>query len=196
MLYRMIRALIRFAYFFIFRVKVEGRENIPQKGGIIFCGNHRSNHDAPLVFFSQKRTLSFMAKDSLFSFKPFGWFLKKFGVFPIKRGAGDIGAVKKAIEIVESGNALVMFPEGTRNRTEEPVLEFKNGAALIAKKGNALIVPFAISGKYRWFSKKTITFGTPIDLTEYGEKPDLKQVTEDLQNAVVKMLTQGGKAAD
>ena len=89
-----------------------------------------------------------------------------------------------------------MFPEGTRNRTEEPVLEFKNGAALIAKKGNALIIPFAISGKYRWLSKKTVTFGTPINLTEYGEKPDLKQVTEDLQNAVVKMLTQGGKAAN
>jgi len=195
MLYRIARALVRFAYFFIFRVKVCGRENIPQEGGIIFCGNHRSNHDAPLVFFSQKRKLSFMAKDSLFSFKPFGWFLKKFGVFPIKRGAGDIGAVKKAIEIVETGNALVMFPEGTRNRTEEPVLEFKNGAALIAKKGNALLVPFAISGKYRWFSKKTVTFGTPINLKEYGEKPDLKQVTEDLQNAVVKMLTQGGKAA-
>ena len=137
-----------------------------------------------------------MAKDSLFSFKPFGWFLKKFGVFPIKRGAGDIGAVKKAIEIVENKNALVMFPEGTRNRTKEPVLEFKNGAALIAKKGNALIIPFAISGKYRWLSKKTVTFGTPINLTEYGEKPDLKQVTEDLQNAVKKMLTQGGKAAN
>ncbi len=196
MLYRIVRALIRFAYFFIFRVTVKGRENIPQEGGIIFCGNHRSNHDAPLIFFSQKRNLSFMAKDSLFSFKPFGWFLKKFGVFPVKRGAGDIGAVKKAIEIVETGNALVMFPEGTRNRTEEPVLEFKNGAALIAKKGNALIVPFAISGKYRWLSKKTVTFGTPINLTQYGEKPDLKQVTEDLQNAVVKMLTQGGKVAN
>ncbi len=196
MLYQIIRVLIRFAYLFIFRVKVEGSENIPKEGGIIFCGNHRSNHDAPLIFFSQKRKLSFMAKDSLFSFKPFGWFLKKFGVFPIKRGAGDIGAVKKAIEIVENKNALVMFPEGTRNRTEEPVLEFKNGAALIAKKGNALIIPFAISGKYRWLSKKTVTFGTPINLTEYGEKPDLKQVTEDLQNAVVKMLTQGGKAAN
>ncbi len=191
MLYQIERALIRFAYRFIFRVKAIGTENIPENGGMIFCGNHRSNHDAPLVFISQNRQLSFMAKDSLFSFKPFGWLLKKLGAFPVKRGAGDIGAVKKAIEIVEANNALVMFPEGTRNRTEEPVLEFKNGAALIAKKGNALLVPFAISGNYRWFSKMTVQFGKPVDLKEYGEKPDLKQAMADLQDIVTKMLTQG-----
>lgn len=191
MLYQIEHALIRLAYFFIFRLKVTGLENIPKEGGIIFCGNHRSNHDAPLVFIAQKRQLCFMAKDSLFSFKPFGWLLKKLGAFPIKRGAGDIGAVKKAIEIVEADNALVMFPEGTRNRTPEPVLEFKNGAALIAKKGNALMVPVAISGSYRWLSTMTVRFGSPIDLKDYGAKPDMKQATLDLQTAVTKMLTQG-----
>ncbi len=191
MLYQIGRALVRFAYFFIFRVKTTGTENIPQKGGIIFCGNHRSNHDAPLVFIAQKRKLTFMAKDSLFSFKPFGWLLKKLGAFPIKRGAGDIGAVKKAIEIVEGNGALVMFPEGTRNRTDKPVLEFKSGAALIAKKGNALMIPVAISGSYGWFAKKTVSFGAPINLSDYGEKPDMKQAVCDLQIAVEKMLTQG-----
>ncbi|MBE7019415.1 MAG: 1-acyl-sn-glycerol-3-phosphate acyltransferase [Ruminococcaceae bacterium] len=194
MLYQLGRALVRFAYFFIFRVKVTGRENIPAQGGIIFCSNHRSNHDAPLVYIAQKRKLTFMAKDSLFAIKPFGWLLKKLGAFPIKRGAGDIGAVKKAIEIVQAKNALVMFPEGTRNRTQEPVLEFKNGAALIAKKGNALMVPVAITGSYRWFAKKTVSFGTPLDLKDYGEKPDMKQAISDLQNAVATMLTQEGTA--
>ena len=196
MLYKIGRALVRFAYLFIFRIKVTGTENIPQKGGIIFCSNHRSNHDAPLVFIAQTRQLTFMAKDSLFRFKPFGWFLTKLGAFPIKRGAGDIGAVKKAIEIVEAGNALVMFPEGTRNRTEQPVLEFKNGAGLIAKKGNALMIPVAISGSYRWYAKKIISFGTPIDLCDYGEKPDMKQAIWDLQSAVVKMLKQEGTNAE
>ena len=191
MLYRIERALVRFAYCFIFRIKAIGTENIPKNGGLIFCGNHRSNHDAPLVFIAQNRQLCFMAKDSIFKFKPFGWILKKLGAFPVKRGAGDIGAVKKAIEIVETNHALVMFPEGTRNRTDAPVLEFKNGAALVAKKGNALLVPFAISGNYRWFSKMTVQFGKPVDIKEYGEKPDMKQAMEDLQQAVVEMLTQG-----
>lgn len=195
MLYQFGRAIVRFAYCFIFRVKVTGKENIPQEGGIIFCSNHRSNHDAPLVYIAQNRKLTFMAKDSLFRLKPFGWILKKLGAFPIKRGAGDIGAVKKAIEIVEAKSALVMFPEGTRNRTEDPVLEFKNGAALIAKKGNALMVPVAISGSYRWMAKKTVSFGTPIDLNDYGEKPDMKQAITDLQEAVTKMLTQEGTKA-
>lgn len=193
MLYLIERALVRFAYCFIFRVKSIGTENIPKDGGIIFCGNHRSNHDAPLVFIAQNRQLCFMAKDSIFAFKPFGWILKKLGAFPVKRGAGDIGAVKKAIEIVETNHALVMFPEGTRNRTDATVLEFKNGAALVAKKGNALLVPFAISGNYRWLSKMTVQFGKPVDLKEYGEKPDLKQAMADLQEAVVEMLTQGEK---
>ncbi len=195
MLYQIGRALVRFVYLFIFRVKAKGTENIPQEGGIIFCSNHRSNHDAPLIYIAQNRKLTFMAKDSLFRFKPFGWLLKKLGAFPIKRGAGDIGAVKKAIEIVEAKGALVMFPEGTRNRTDETVLEFKNGAALIAKKGNALMVPVAIAGSYRWFAKKTVSFGTPINLRDYGEKPDMKQAIEDLQNAVAKMLTQEGTNA-
>lgn len=191
MLYHIEHALVRFAYWFIFRLKVTGLENIPKEGGVIFCGNHRSNHDAPLVFIAQNRQLCFMAKDSLFSFKPFGWLLKKLGAFPVKRGAGDIGAVKKAIEIVEADNALVMFPEGTRNKTKELVLEFKNGAALIAKKGNALMIPVAISGNYRWRSTMTVCFGTPVDLSNYGEKPDMKQAMTDLQKSVTEMLTQG-----
>ena len=94
MLYQIGRALVRFVYLVIFRVKAKGIENIPGEDGIIFCSNHRSNHDAHVIYIAQKRKLTFMAKDSLFRFKPFGWLLKKLGAFPIKRGTGDIAAVK------------------------------------------------------------------------------------------------------
>ncbi|MBO5408413.1 MAG: 1-acyl-sn-glycerol-3-phosphate acyltransferase [Clostridia bacterium] len=192
MLYQVVRAAVKTLYSLLFRYRISGEENIPNEGGIIFCPNHISNHDAITVAITQKRRLSFMGKDSLFTIPVLGWIFKKMGAFPVKRGTGDIGAVRKAIEIVNAGNALVMFPEGTRNKTGELLLEFKTGAALVAKKGNAVIVPMAIIGKYRLFSTITIQFGTPVTADDYGEKPDLHQMMADVREQVSQMITDGG----
>lgn len=133
-----------------------------------------------------------MGKDSLFAIPVLGWLFRKMGAFPVKRGTGDIGAVRKAIEVISAGNALVMFPEGTRNKTEDLLLEFKTGAALVAKKGNGIIVPMAIIGKYRLFSRITVRFGTPVSAEDYGEKPDLHQMMADVREQVTQMITNGG----
>ncbi len=193
MLYQVARTAVKTLYSLLFRIKIYGEENIPTHGGIIFCPNHISNHDAIIVAISQKRNLSFMGKDSVFAIPVLGWILRKIGAFPVKRGTGDIGAVRKAIEVVQNQNALVMFPEGTRNKTDDLLLEFKTGAALVAKKGNAKIVPMAILGNYRLFSTVTIQFGTPVSADSYGEKPDLHQMMTDVKEQVAQMLTKGGQ---
>lgn len=192
MLYQAIRVLLRTFYSILFRFQFIGTENIPMEGGIIFCPNHISNHDAITIAISQKRSLSFMGKDSLFRIPVLGFLFRKIGAFPVKRGAGDIGAVRKAIEIIQGGNALAMFPEGTRNKTDQLLLEFKTGAALVAKKGNGKIVPVAIIGRYRLFSKITVQFGTPVSPENYGEKPDLHAMMNDVKTQVAQMLTEGG----
>lgn len=184
--------MVKALYAIPFRFQIIGEENIPKDGGIIFCPNHISNHDAITIAISQKRQLSFMGKDSLFRIPVLGWLFKKIGAFPVKRGTGDIGAVRKAIEIIQNNNALVMFPEGTRNKTENLLLEFKTGAALVAKKGNAKIVPVAIIGRYRLFSRITVQFAPPVSLDSYGEKPDLHQVMADVKDQVAQMITNGG----
>lgn len=191
-LYQFVRTVLKAVYLIPFRFRFIGTENIPKEGGIIFCPNHISNHDPITITIAQKRPLSFMGKDSLFRFPLIGWILRKIGAFPVKRGAGDIGAVKKAIEVIQSGNALVMFPEGTRNKTEELLLEFKTGAALVAKKGNGKIVPVAIIGKYRLFSSITVAFGTPVSPENFGEKPDLHTMMDEVKHQVAQMITNGG----
>lgn len=192
MLYQFVRAILKAVYLIPFRFRFTGTENIPKSGGIIFCPNHISNHDPITITIAQKRPLSFMGKDSLFRIPILGWIIRKIGAFPVKRGAGDIGAVKKAIEIIANGNALVMFPEGTRNKSEELLLEFKSGAALVAKKGGGTIVPVAIIGKYRLFSPITVAFGTPVSPESFGEKPDLNAMMAEVKHQVKKMMENGG----
>ncbi len=191
-MYKLLRGLLKAVYLLPFRFRFLGTENIPAEGGIIFCPNHISNHDPITITIAQKRTLTFMGKDSLFKIPLIGWILRKIGAFPVKRGAGDIGAVKKAIEIIQNQNALVMFPEGTRNKTDELLLEFKTGAALVAKKGGGKIIPVAIIGKYRLFSRITVQFGTPVSPEDFGEKPDLHAMMEEVKQQVAKMITNGG----
>ncbi len=195
-LYQLLRAVVKALYSIPFRFRIVGLENIPQEGGIIFCPNHISNHDAITIAISQKRNLSFMGKDSIFRIPILGFILKKAGAFPVKRGTGDIGAVRKAIEILEEGKALAMFPEGTRNKTDKLLLEFKTGAALVAKKGKGKIVPVAIIGKYKLFSKITVQFGTPVSPEDFGEKPDLHAMMDAVKHQVAQMITNGGAVSD
>ena len=192
MFYKIARNIVLLIYKLMFSIKVSGLENIPQSGGIILSGNHRSNHDPILLAVSQKRPLSFMAKDTLLKVPIVGFVLKHANVFPVKRGSGDIGAVKKAIEILKNGGALSLFPEGTRNKTDNNLQEFKQGSALIAYKSRSLIVPCGIMGKFRLFSRITIVYGKPINPADYGEKPDLNQITADLKTAVSQILSESG----
>ena len=188
MLYRVLRFIVLIVYSCVMRIKVIGAENVPKTGGVILSGNHTSNNDPIILAVSQKRSIAFMAKDSIFKIPIFGFVLKCAGIFPVKRGTGDIGAVKKAIEILKNGNMLSLFPEGKRNKTGEILAPFQSGAALIACKSDAVIVPVGIVGKYRLFSKITIIYNRPIDPKDYGEKPDIKLITNDLKEVILKTL--------
>lgn len=187
MLYTIAKGACKLFYSLIYKIEVLGEENIPKTGGAIICPNHRSNHDAVLITVSLKRKLSFLGKEELFKFRPLGYLLKSVGVIPIKRGSGDIGAVKKSIEVLKDGKILTVFPEGTRNKTEEKLLEFKSGASLIAYKAEVPIVPCAIVGSYRPFSKIKIIFAKPMDMI-FPEKPNLHEITDKLKNTVEDLM--------
>lgn len=187
MLYTIAKGACKLFYSLIYRIEISGEENIPSVGGAIICPNHRSNHDAVLITAVLKRKLSFLGKEELFKFPPLGYLLKSVGVIPIKRGSGDIGAVKKSIEVLKEGKILTVFPEGTRNKTGRTLLEFKAGAVLIAYRAEVPVIPCAISGGYRPFSKIKIVFGKPMDM-DFPEKPDLHKITDDLKNTVEKAL--------
>ena len=124
---------------------VIGRENVPATGGVILCPNHVSHVDPPAVGAGMRRQVHFMAKDELFRVPVLGFLIAGFGSFPVRRGTADRKAIKRAIELLEEGRVICLFPEGTRSpdgRLQEPEL----GASLIALRTGAPVVPVAVIG--------------------------------------------------
>ena len=141
----------------IFRIDVQGLENIPQTDGAILAVNHLSNWDALIVGVFTPRVVIFMAKAELFKNKLFGGILKKLGAFPVKRGKGDIGAIKASLRILADNGLMIIFPEGTRNN--ETVSHAKQGVSLISSMSKKPVIPVYISGEYRFRNKITLRFG-------------------------------------
>ncbi len=184
MLYSIARFIVTPIMHLLIDVKYEGQENQKASGGYILCANHRAWWDPILVAFGiKKRHITFMAKKELFKFKPFGALIRAFGAFPINRGAADSGAIKNAEEIVKNGKILLIFPEGTRSKTGEP-LRAKSGAAYIAAEAGVDIIPVAIcyEGKYCIRKKVTVCYGKPIKSDEIVIRKENKSA--DAKNAM------------
>lgn len=178
MFYKIAKVVCRFIFLFIFRLKVEGKENIPAEGGAIVAMNHRSNWDVPVAALGIKRKLRFMAKAEMFKNKAGNWLFSSLGAFPVQRGKGDIGAIKAALGRLKENHIIAMFPEGRRNKNGEKT-DPKPGVVMLAIKAKVPVIPVHIAGKYRWFSKITVTFGEPIYYDDFYDK---KVVVEELQN--------------
>ena len=144
-----------------FSPTIIGSENIPKDGAVVIAGNHKNIRDQFLVFLATDRVINYMAKREYFD-GALAPLFKWAGCIPVNRDGFDAAAVRRAIKILKRGGAVGIFPEGTRNRTDKSLLAFKPGAAAIAKRGGALIVPFAISGEYRKNGNLKILFGEPF----------------------------------
>lgn len=178
MLYSVVKVIARFILLFVFRIKTRGAENIPREGGVILAFNHKSNWDPVIAAVTSSRPLRFMAKEELFKNPLFGGLIKKLGAFPIKRGRGDIGAIKGALKILGNGDVMLMFPEGHRIKNNR-IVKAKPGVALIAQMAKVPVVPVNISGKYAWMHKITVTYGKPVYLDEYyGQKLEPEKIQE------------------
>jgi len=161
-----------------------GRENIPSDGSIIVCGNHKHIMDQCLAIVSTKRFLRYMAKKEYFDGK-FAWFFKWVGCIPVNRSIKDTDAKEKAIEHLSGGGAIGIFPEGTRNRTKEILLPFKFGAVSMAKKTDATLVPFGITGDYKFRSKNLVArFGKPFKVGDMT----LEEANEKLEKEIKKLI--------
>src|SRR5256885_6239946 len=137
----------------LFRLRATGLEHLPAEGGFVLAANHTSNFDPwplGLPLFPQ-RWLRFMAKSELYWW-PLRALLDAVGAFPVERGRGDVEAIAKAVELVRSGEVVVMFPEGTRQRKglrKRWEARPHTGAARIAQRAGAPLVPAAIKGTDR-----------------------------------------------
>lgn len=187
MFYSFAKVFVRFILLFVFRVRIRGRENMPEEGGVILAVNHRSYMDPVMAAIASPRKLAFMAKGELFKNPVFGGLIKSLGAFPVHRGGSDVGAMKSAFKILKDGNALLIFPQGRRVKNGEKG-KAKPGAAMIAQRCRVPVVPMYIGGEYKWMRKITVTIGKPLTFEEYyGQKPDaetLETLAERILDAV------------
>lgn len=182
-LYPIARPFITLWFKFCYHPKSYNKEVIPKNGRVIFCGNHRHAFDQFPVCLSTKRTIYWMAKKEYFDSK-FGWFFRAVGCISVNRSIHDKKAKEEAIEVLENDFALGLFPEGTRNKTKEDLMEFKFGAVSLAKKTNSPIIPFAINGEYKLFTKNLrVTFGKSF----YVKDMTLEEANKKLRDTILKL---------
>lgn len=188
MFYKVIRFIFAPIIKIIFNLHFEGTENIKENGSALICSNHRSLFDPIFIAVGiKKRSLCFMAKMELFKFKPFGFLLSKLGAFPVNRGTGDVGAIKKAEEFLNQGKLLLIFPEGTRSKDGNP-LRPKSGAVYIASDTGADVIPVAVcfEGKKLSFRKKvTVCFGKTIPNSDIKISEENKVIESRRSSALI-----------
>jgi len=177
----------------LFRLRVVGVENLPPAGGYVLSANHTSNLDPwPLgIPLFPRRFLRFMAKSELF-WPPLGWVVKSGGGFEVRRGMGDVEAIRTAEQLVREGYVVVMFPEGTRRAKgmrKKHVARAHTGAARIALAADVPLVPAAISGVDRLLrlEQVRVAYGPPVDLDDLRARPPAEvaqEATDRLMSAI------------
>jgi 1-acyl-sn-glycerol-3-phosphate acyltransferase len=143
--YRLFRGLVVGVCVSYTRARVIGKHNIPKTGAFLLAPIHRSNIDTPLAAAVTSRRMRFMGKDSIWKIKPIGWIISSLGAFPVTRGSADREALKRCIAVLEAGEPLVLFPEGTR-QSGPLVQPLFDGAAYVAVKAGVPIIPVGIGG--------------------------------------------------
>lgn len=176
--YRFLKPILGTIFKLYYNPKIIGKENIPKEGSILIAGNHKHLFDQCLAILATKRPIHYMAKKEYFDGK-LAFFFKIVGCIPVDRSKKDNNATNCALEVLNKGFALGIFPEGTRNRTDKFLLPFKFGTVSMAKKTDSYIVPFGITGDYKFRSKNlTVRFGKPFKVTGDLEESNKKLETE------------------
>ncbi|MGI6093431.1 MAG: 1-acyl-sn-glycerol-3-phosphate acyltransferase [Veillonellaceae bacterium] len=194
-MYDILKLLVLVLFKLVFCLEISGQNNIPKKGSAIIASNHISLLDPPVIGVSMPRYIHFMAKEELFKYPVFNWIITQLKAFPVRRGTADRTAIRTAINLLESGAIVGLFPEGTRSKTgvlgkPEP------GLALIAVKTGAPIIPTAVIGTGD-FSKKLlpkfkVKFGKPIGV-EKGktDKESLEKISQSLMQEIARLIKEG-----
>lgn len=181
--YKIVKPIVKGLFYVLYRPTIVGIENIPTKGPVVLAGNHTKQLDPIMLVAVSKRQIHFLAKIELFKgiTKPI---VKGMGAIPVNRKAHDGKALKSAIECLEKGYCIGIFPEGTINRTDDIIMPFKKGAIKMSKQAEASLVPFVITGQYRLFKKSIkIEF-----LKARKVKEDIDLENEKLMNDIKKVL--------
>lgn len=196
---RVVKAVGRLYFHPAAQVDWVGLENFPATGPCILAANHISNLDVVYVGLGVPRHLYFMAKAELFKNPILAMSIRLGGAFPVNRGERDTWAMRQAGRVLEAGQILCMFPEGTRSKGKPQLRRGKAGAVKLALDYQVPIVPVAVSGTEnfsfkRWKNNKIrIEIGQPLDMVELAgstsyERDTLRELTAVVMRRIASML--------
>ena len=208
--YALIRGAIHLFSRLWFRLEIVGQEHIPASGPFNVAPVHRSNLDTPVISAITHRRLRYMGKESLWKTRFGAWFFTSLGGFPVERGTADRNALRACQAVLERGEPLVMFPEGTRQfgPVVQPEL-MHDGPAFVASRAKAPILPVGIGGSERAMpkhgkfvrpTKMTIVIGPLIPApagTDGGRTPRraIAETTEQLRSEIQRLFDEAQRRA-
>ncbi|MGO8683019.1 MAG: lysophospholipid acyltransferase family protein [Thermoleophilia bacterium] len=177
---------------------MSGADNVPLTGPVIVAISHKSDLDPIFAGISLRRQMRFMAKIELFAVPLLGRLIKALGAFPVDRGAGDRSALETSLQILASGEPLLMFPEGHRYR-DEALHPFLPGVGMIAMRSGAVVIPAALTGTNHivrhgrpGLPVVRMTIGRPVNLTglEGRKSAVYAQASARIREAVLDLYEQ------
>jgi 1-acyl-sn-glycerol-3-phosphate acyltransferase len=184
------------------RWTVTGTENIPKKGGVLLCGNHVSYIDPPALGGGCPRPVHFMAKEPLFKIPILGLLIRGVGAFPVRQHTADRTALKQAIELLQHGEVVGIFPEGQRNFNPLELLPPQPGVGMIALRAKVPVIPVALvntekllppHSAFCHFTHIKVIYGRPVhldDLYEKGGREALDEVGKRIMERIREMLAE------
>lgn len=197
MIYRFCRGVVWLFTLLLYRHKVYGKEHVPP-GGALIASNHASFLDPPLVGVSCPEKIFFLARESLFSFKPFGWLLFQLNTQPVKQGKGNLNTFKTTMELLKKGGKVVIFPEGKRSADGE-LHKGQLGVGMLVQRTHCKIVPVYTHGTFEvWnnkrkfpalFGKTACVFGTPIEYLP-SDKEDKKEQQAEIVDQIMTKIAE------
>ncbi|MCI8332121.1 MAG: 1-acyl-sn-glycerol-3-phosphate acyltransferase [Clostridiales bacterium] len=177
--YRIVYKLLSGFFRFLLRIEITGQENEPEQTGYLACANHISNWDVIILAVSLKRPVQFFAKAELFKIPLLKQLITALGAFPAERGAADLGALKNTISLLQKGDVVGFFPQGTRRPGTDPKnTAVKSGVAMIAHRSGCPVLPILIQTKnykIRPFRKVFVSIGKPIEAAELAIDKNAKE---------------------
>ncbi len=145
--YNALRSLLRMVAVIGWQVRHTGIENIPPEGAVLVVSNHQSHLDPPIVGMGVRRRMNYLARETLFRFRPLGWLIHSVDAIPIDREGIGLSGIKESLRRLKRGEMVLVFPEGTRSEDGE-VHRFRPGVTTLAVRSGAAILPVAIEGAY------------------------------------------------
>ena len=204
--YYFARFLLYLFFMIFYGVRYYGRNNLPESGGVIIISNHQSHFDPPLIAVGLQRRLNFLARKSLFKFKPFAWLIDMLDAIPLdKEGIGFAG-IMESFKRLKNGEAILIMPEGERT-WDGNIAPFLQGSLVLAQRTKSTILPAAISGCYDVFprtkkfptlwGRMRVVYGKPIFFEEIKDltEEELRRLCEKRIAELFQQALQKGKKA-